>query len=96
MAKGSNSFCRYLKRWRKQLGLTQREMAARLGVCVNHYGFVERGDSEPFGDSILARLARVVQVDELELYWLADRIPAPARELVRKELRERSAGKGMS
>lgn len=40
-------FCRLVKARRKELGLTQVQMAKRLGISQAAYGFIEVGRNDP-------------------------------------------------
>jgi transcriptional regulator with XRE-family HTH domain len=60
----------FLKLWRLQTGLTQREAAARLGIGESTYGFLESGRMRPSRAQLLrlehtftdpARLFELVQ-----------------------------------
>ena len=43
-----------MMRWRKRAGLTQRQMAARLGISAAHVAYLESGRRMP-GPSLIAR-----------------------------------------
>ena len=36
----------WLRQLRKDRGLTQREVAARLGICQSYYGYIETSAAE--------------------------------------------------
>jgi transcriptional regulator with XRE-family HTH domain len=63
-----------IKRERVKLGLTQRELAAKVVVGVPHISKVE-GDRENPSDDLLDRLARVFGVPTDELLLVARRMP---------------------
>lgn len=48
---------------REAKGLTQEQVAEKLGICVNSYGDIERGDS----DIKLSRLEKIAEVFEIRL-----------------------------
>ena len=55
-----------LRKWRKERGLSQGELAARIGVHVNTLIRWESGDREPRASDI-AKLCEVLGVSEAEL-----------------------------
>lgn len=72
-----------IKRERLDAGLTQRELAERVGVGVPHISKVEAGREKP-GDDLIVRLASVFNLDADELFLTARRLPpAIAEDLAR-------------
>ena len=63
---------------RRQLDLTQEEVARRIGTSVPYVGHLESAKRHP-SDRIVARLAEVLGLERRALYFLAN--PA-ARELI--------------
>jgi len=59
-----------LKRQRETLGLTQRELASRLGVKAAHIAYMESGRRRP-SLSLLSRLADVLGLKKEPLFLLA-------------------------
>ncbi len=45
---GSTNF----KKARKNLGLTQEDVAAKIGITTNSYARIERGDAKPSYDTL--------------------------------------------
>ena len=77
----------WLRQLRKDRGLTQREVAARLGICQSYYGYVEtRGRQKKIDLPLLAKIAGVFQVP---LMALVD-IETSAAEDMEKNPGERS------
>jgi putative transcriptional regulator len=62
---------------RARLDLTQEELAQRLGVSRQTVHAIERGKAEP-SVKLALRLARVLEVDVNELFWLEGDAPPPA------------------
>jgi transcriptional regulator with XRE-family HTH domain len=60
-----------LRRRRKQLELTQQEIARRVAVRANYVGYLERDLRRP-STNVLAKLAKVLDLDRRELYFLAN------------------------
>jgi transcriptional regulator with XRE-family HTH domain len=48
---------------RETKGLTQEQVAEKLGMCVNSYGDIERGDS----DIKLSKLEKIAELFEIKL-----------------------------
>ena len=58
----------WLRQLRKDRGLTQREVAARLGICQSYYGYIEtRGRQKKIDLPLLAKIAGVFQVPLMAL-----------------------------
>ena len=53
---------RNLRRLRREKGLTQEELAARMGINRNYVGMIERCENSPTVD-MLERLAKALQVE---------------------------------
>ena len=77
-AKREQSFGDAIRRRRRQLDLTQEEVARRIGTSVPYVGHLESAKRHP-SDRIVARLAEVLGLDRRDLYFLAN--PA-ARDLI--------------
>lgn len=56
---------------RRQMDLTQREVAHRAGTSTPYIGHLEAGKRHP-SDTIVARLAEVLGFDRRELFFLAN------------------------
>lgn len=59
-----------VKKRRQSLGLTQRELAARLGVKGSHIAYLESGRRKP-SLALLKHLADVLDLDRQQLFLLA-------------------------
>jgi transcriptional regulator with XRE-family HTH domain len=53
---------------REAKGLTQEQVAEKLGICVNAYGNIERGDNDPK----LSKLQKIAEILEIPLADLID------------------------
>ena len=60
------TFCENVKRRRKALGLTQVEIADRLGVSQPSYAQVESGRREP-SLGLIQRVAAALEIEPAEL-----------------------------
>ena len=52
-----------LKKARKSLGLTQAQVAEKIGISSNYYSMIERGKRENPGSKILKEIARILKLD---------------------------------
>ena len=66
----TNKLGELLKTRREALGLTQRELARKIGVEASHIAFIESGRRKP-SLKLVARIADTLGVDRQELLVLA-------------------------
>jgi transcriptional regulator with XRE-family HTH domain len=59
-----------LRRRRRQLELTQQDIAHKVGVRANYIGYLERDMRRP-STAVLVKLAKVLDLDREELFFLA-------------------------
>jgi transcriptional regulator with XRE-family HTH domain len=71
MAKGNCVFARVIRERRRQLDLTQREVARRIRTSTPYVGHLESGKRHP-SEKILTRLADVLGIEPRELFFLAN------------------------
>src|ERR1700734_2301735 len=72
MAKAKKrTFGQVLRERRRQLDLTQQEVAKRIKTSTPYVGHLEAGKRHP-SDRILQRLAEVLGLDQRELFFLAN------------------------
>ncbi|MQY72258.1 MAG: helix-turn-helix domain-containing protein, partial [Dehalococcoidia bacterium] len=57
-------------------GLTQRELAEKIGVDFSYLSKIENGVLPPPSEKVILRLAEALNADKDELITLAGRIPA--------------------
>lgn len=62
----SSQLARRIRAFRKLKGLTQAELADRLGVSIGILGAVERGTRVP-DEKLISNIAKALGVDESEL-----------------------------
>jgi transcriptional regulator with XRE-family HTH domain len=70
-----------LRRRRRQLGLTQLDVGGKANVGANYIGYMERDLRRP-GAAVLAKLAKVLDLDREELFFLAH---PDARDFIQAE-----------
>jgi putative transcriptional regulator len=68
--KDTNKLGEFLKTRRAALGLTQRELAEKIGVEASHVAFIENERRKP-SLKLIARMADVLGIDRQELLVLA-------------------------
>ena len=56
---------------RRQLGMTQEEVAKKVGVKANYIGYLERGMRHP-SNKVLSKLADILDLNKEEIYFLAN------------------------
>jgi transcriptional regulator with XRE-family HTH domain len=71
MATGTRAFSKIIRERRRQLDLTQREVARRIKTSTPYVGHLESGKRHP-SEKILSRLAEVLRIDRRELFFLAN------------------------
>lgn len=72
-----------LKQLRKQVGLTQRELADKVNVDFSYLSKIENGAASPPSEKVILRLAEVLYGDRDELLTLAGRIPPDIAEALK-------------
>ncbi len=66
----NNKFGQLLKEHRQAHGLTQRELAARIGVKASHVAYLETGQRKP-SLALLGRIADTLRLEKQKLFVLA-------------------------
>lgn len=65
---------------RRQTGLTQRQVAEKLGIDFTYLSKVENSRGAPPGEDTIRRMAQLFSSDPDELLALAGKVPAELRE----------------
>lgn len=81
----SETFGRRIQRLRRELRLTQRQVANELGLDFTYLSKLENDRGEPPGEETVRRLARVLGADEEELLALAGKIPSELRSMAQRD-----------
>ena len=68
-------FGQRLRDLRKQKNLSQRDLAARVGIDFTYLSKIEGGRLDPPSEVIIRRIAQVLEADEDELINLAGKVP---------------------
>lgn len=80
---GNQAFGPRLRELRKQAGLSQRELAEKIGVSFTYLSKIESGVMPPPSEKVLGKLAEALNIDEDELLTLAGKIPADILQILR-------------
>lgn len=64
-----------LRELRKQRNLSQRELAALVGIDFTYLSKIEVGNMAPPSEAVIRKLARALGADEDELINLAGKVP---------------------
>lgn len=79
----SITFGQYLRELRKDQGISQRDLAAHVGVDFTYLSKIESGQMSPPGKTVITRIARALNTDEEHLVHLAGKIPPELKEAVK-------------
>lgn len=80
------SFGQRIKLRRRELRLTQREVAEKLEIDFTYLSKLENDRGEPPGEKTVRRLAEVLHEDEEELLALAGKVPEQLRERAQRDV----------
>ena len=80
------TFGQRIQRLRREHGMTQRQVAAELGIDFTYLSKLENDRGEPPGEDTVRRLAAVLQTDEEMLLALAGKVPAELRERAQRDV----------
>ena len=73
-----------LKELREQAGLSQRELADKVGVNFTYLSKIESGVMPPPSERVILRLAEVFGADRDELMTLAGKIPSDIAQMLKR------------
>jgi transcriptional regulator with XRE-family HTH domain len=79
------SFGQRIKRRRRELRLTQRDVAERLEIDFTYLSKLENDRGDPPGERTVRNLARVLGDDQEDLLALAGKVPEQLRERAQKD-----------
>lgn len=83
---GEETFGQRIKRRRRVLGLTQRDVAARLDIDFTYLSKIENDRGEPPGERTVRGLAEVLQEDPEEMLALAGKVPEELRNRAQRDV----------
>jgi HTH-type transcriptional regulator, competence development regulator len=81
-----DSFGRRIKRKRRELGVTQRELAGRLKIDFTYLSKLENDRGEPPGEKTVRNLAAELGDDAEELLALAGKLPDQLRTRAQQDV----------
>lgn len=73
------SFGRYISNARKALDVSQKDLAANLGISPQYLNDIEQDRRSPSSDEMIQQLASILSVEPLYLHYLAGRLPRDRR-----------------
>lgn len=76
----AETFGKQIQRKRREKELTQRDVAAKLGIDFTYLSKLENDRGEPPGEDTVRKLAAVLDDEEEELMALAGKVPGSLRE----------------
>ena len=79
------SFGQRIQRLRRDHGLTQREVAAQLGIDFTYLSKLENDRGEPPGEDTIRGLAALLKTDEEMLLAMAGKVPPGLRDRARTD-----------
>src|SRR4051794_21249155 len=70
---------------RRELKITQRDLATRIGIDFTYLSKVENDRGDPPSDETLVKIARELDLEELELLALAGKVSSAVRDLASRD-----------
>ena len=80
---GNRDFGERLRELREEAGLSQSELAGKVGIDYSYLSKIEGGVKPPPSEQVLTRLAEVLNADRDELMTLAGKIPSDIAEMLK-------------
>jgi HTH-type transcriptional regulator, competence development regulator len=80
------SFGQRIQRLRRSRSLTQRQVAAHLGIDFTYLSKLENDRGEPPGEDTIRGLAALLETDEEMLLAMAGKVPAELRNRARDDV----------
>lgn len=65
---GAQEIGKKLKKSRKTLGLTQVQLAAKIGITSNYYSMIERGEVDNPGSQVMSKIAKVLKLEPSDIF----------------------------
>ena len=82
----AETFGRTIQRLRRDAKLTQRDVAAQVGIDFTYLSKLENDRGEVPGEETVRKLAGILNADEEELLALAGKVPAGLRDRAQTDL----------
>jgi transcriptional regulator with XRE-family HTH domain len=66
--KSQKQIGKVLKKARKELKLTQEQVADKVGISSNYYSMIERGERDNPGSKVMREIAKVLKLNASDLF----------------------------
>lgn len=81
------TFGHIIKEARKIKRITQRDLANKIGVDFTYISKIETGALEPPSETVINKIAQILDIDANELFWQQKRFHQNSRiQLLKKKL----------
>jgi transcriptional regulator with XRE-family HTH domain len=75
-----------IQKLRRERNLTQRDVAAKLGIDFTYLSKLENDRGEPASEDLVRKLAEILDADAEDLLALAGRVPTELREMAQQDV----------
>lgn len=72
-----------LRELRKKTGMSQREVAGKVGIDFTYLSKIESGVMSPPSEKVITKLAKVLDADRDELITLAGKVPSDLSRILK-------------
>lgn len=79
------TFGQIIKEARKAEQITQRDLAKQIDVDFTYISKIENGALEPPSEEVILKMAKVLDIDENELFLAAKKVPTQFRDTIFQE-----------
>jgi len=79
------TFGQIIREARKSNQITQRDLAKRINVDFTYISKIENGALEPPSEEVITKMAKVLDIDENELFLAARKVPVEFRNTILQE-----------
>lgn len=79
------TFGQIIKEARKTKQITQRDLAKQIDVDFTYISKIENGALEPPSEEVISKMAKVLGIDENELFLAAKKVPTQFRDTILQE-----------
>jgi len=79
------TFGEVIKDARKEKRITQRDLAKMISVDFTYISKIETGALEPPSESVIGKIAKILELDPNELFILAKKVPTEFKNSIIEE-----------
>ena len=79
------TFGKMIRDARKEKRITQRDLAKMIDVDFSYISKIETGALEPPSESVINKIAKVLEIDSNELFILAKKVPTEFKNSIIEE-----------